>query len=102
MQYEQKGKEVDSVFPNGIFKLYADEGIEVIENSPAEIAQAVREMNERINGTYVETEADKALYRRYLEIIKNADLGDSVPSNWRLCAGYLRENEWLLEKQEVL
>lgn len=102
LRYEQKGKEVDSVFPNGIFRLYADEGIEVIENSPAEIVQAVWEMNERINGTYVETEADKVLYRRYLEIIKNAGLGDSVPSNWRLCAGYLRENEWLLEEQEVL
>lgn len=97
LSYEIAGSKHDQVFPNGIFQAYLNDEIEVVENTQEEIYSAIQEMNERINGTYVDTSEDIALYDKYKKIVHSIDFGDHVLSGWRLCAGYLRNNKWLLD-----
>lgn len=90
---------------------YQQAGIEVVENTPEEIFGLVREMNERLDGTWVTTEEDEALQKRYWGIWpKDLDsYRSSIPltveysparchgSYPRISTEFLRRNQELLE-----
>ena len=76
---------------------YYRRGIVPIDNTPEEILAAVKEMNERIDGTVKYDALDIELQQRYREIVDNYPMKDNVLNNWRLGAAFLRENQWLLE-----
>lgn len=48
---------------------YQKAGIQVLNNSPEEIIDVAMEMEERLNGTWVQTQEDRELQQRFLEII---------------------------------
>lgn len=74
--------------------LYAQAGIEIIENTPEEILALVQEMMARLNGTWATTKGDEDLQRRYWEILPP---GHRCYGNGsRLGAEFLRQNQELL------
>jgi len=74
---------------------YESLGIEPIENSPAEIKDAVIEADERIRGTWRTTEEDEYLQSRFLSLFpENVLLGERRS---RIGADFLRQNKELLE-----
>lgn len=94
-----------SNFDSGIS--YWKYGIELIENTEEEIYDVTVEMNERIDGTWVETEEDEALQKKYWDIVyswydragppfarHNAFVG-------RIGAKFLRENQYLFDIDKV-
>lgn len=84
---------------------YAKKGIQFIDNTPEEIKAAVEEMLQRLEGTWIETEEDKANYQRYLKIYEETrEIAKNNKKNWtgepipyRLAASYLRNNMYLLD-----
>jgi putative glycosyltransferase (TIGR04372 family) len=48
---------------------YTEAGLEVIENTSEEILALAREMNDRLDGVWVEKEEDEELQRRYRDLI---------------------------------
>ena len=88
------------IFDSGVGRLsltqeFEEHGIELIENTPEEIAAVVVEMDERLKGTWQTTEEDEELQRRFWSMFP--------PSEWhgkilcRIGAGFLRENRDLLD-----
>lgn len=85
--------------------LYEKKGIRFIDNTPEEIAEAVKEMVERLMGVWQETLEDKQNYEKYLEIYHEMETAAlNNPNNWiggpeptRISAVYLRGNSYLLE-----
>lgn len=84
---------------------YAKKGIQFVDNTPEEIREAVEEMQQRLDGTWIETEEDKANYKKYLKIYKETrEIARKNKKNWtgeplpyRLAASYLRNNKYLLD-----
>lgn len=84
---------------------YRRRGIEFINNTPEEICDAVEEMIERINGTWVDTEEDRKAYERYAEIyekmkiraMENERNWMGGPPPFKIAASYLRNNMYLLD-----
>ena len=68
-------------------------GIELIENTPEEIASVAIEMDERIKGTWRVTAEDEALQQRFWDIYRPALL--KSPS-LRIGMEFLRQNQELL------
>ena len=73
---------------------FDQKGIELIENTPAEIQAVTMEMDERLNGTWETTEEDEKLQQRFWDLygpdkLKSPDL--------RIGAEYLRDNQELLK-----
>lgn len=92
--------EVESSFSKSIiavFYLYKKQGIIPVENTPEEIRDVIQEMNERLDGTYSESEEDRILQAKYRKIVDDYPKGDNVLSHWRLGADFLRNNQWLLD-----
>ncbi len=83
---------------------YKKEGIEFVDNSEEEILDAVKEMNQRLDGSWADTPEDEKNYKLFLEIRKefckealnNKDNWLGVPHSARLCATYLRKHSFLL------
>jgi putative glycosyltransferase (TIGR04372 family) len=76
------------------FEEYVKRGIEVIENTPAEISDVVNEMDERLKGAWQETEEDKELQYRFWELMKLDNLDGKTLL--RIGADFLRKNRELL------
>lgn len=76
-------------------KLYDDAAIEVVENSSEEILALAKEMNARIDGTWVGIDEDEELQRRYRSLYRPDHPSYGFPS--RVGAEFLRENQELLE-----
>lgn len=76
------------------------EGIELIENSPDEIYEAVKEMNERLDSVWIETPEDQELQYQYRRIVDqwHAEHGTARHNAFRgrVGANYLRNNRYLL------
>ena len=92
--------EVESDFQkNGtaVLYLYKKQGIVPIENTSEEIRDVIKEMNERLDETYSESEEDKVLQAKYRKIVDEYPKGENILSHWRLGADFLRNNQWLLE-----
>jgi len=82
----------------GIFGLnsqYDELGIEVIENSPQEIAALIMEMDSRLNGTWVNSPEDDELQKRFWSLFRSSQYHGTIVS--RIGADFLRENRALLE-----
>ena len=70
-------------------------GIELIENTPEEIKAVAIEMDERIEGTWITTEEDEDLQKRFWSIFPNSELHGQIKS--LIGAEYLRANRDLLK-----
>lgn len=78
-------------------------GIIVIQNTAEEIEEAVREMDMRLDGTWVETQEDKEIQERFINLLrvysekngkKTWDGGGHIA---RICTKYLKDNLYLLD-----
>lgn len=78
---------------------YQKAGIEVIDNSPKEIMDVALEMEERLNGTWEETEEDQDLQQRFGKIVIGRDERKFFGS---IGADFLRENQELLNQKVVM
>ena len=80
---------------------YESEGIQLIENTPEEIRDAVIEMVERVSGTWQPQEDDEELQRKFWEIFPTHEEWDGKPLHGeirsRCGSAYLRNNRALLD-----
>ncbi len=76
-------------------------GIEVIRNTGKEIAEFAKEVNARIDGTWVETEEDRRLQEKYQLIIQRwidfAGYNQYAVAAGRIGTHFLKNNKYLLE-----
>lgn len=75
-------------------KQYEKMGIEIIENTPEEIASVTIEMDERLKGTWQTTEEDEELQQRFWSLFKSSDWHGVIRS--RIGRDFLRQNKDLL------
>ena len=69
--------------------------IDLVENTPEEIAAVVLEMERRLNGTWQTTEEDEALQRRFWELFPKSELHGEI--RCRIGAEFLCQNKAWLE-----
>lgn len=74
---------------------YDKRGIEVIDNTPEEIAHVALEMDDRLLGTWRTTEEDEELQRQFWQVLETSPLSTIFIS--RVGAHFLRQNRDLLE-----
>jgi putative glycosyltransferase (TIGR04372 family) len=74
---------------------YIDHGITLIENTPEEILEVTIEMEERLKGTWVTTEEDEDLQRKFWSLYPPSELHGKIYS--RIGAAFLRKYQTLLE-----
>ena len=74
---------------------FKKKGLKIIENSLEEILDLVKEMNERIYGTFKITEEDERLQKKYWSFIKQSNLCYKSPV--RIGSLFLRKNQNLLK-----
>jgi len=74
---------------------YIDKGITLIENTPEEIREVTIEMEERLKGTWVTTDEDEDLQRKFWSLYKSSDLHGKIYS--RIGAAFLIKYQALLE-----
>jgi putative glycosyltransferase (TIGR04372 family) len=76
-------------------KQYREHDIELIENTPEEIAELVIEMDERLKGTWKERdENDEELQKQFWQVVKPSNLNSVFSA--RIGASFLRKNRELL------
>ena len=84
---------------------YQDLNIELINNTEEEIRDLIIEINDRIDGVWIETEEDKELQRKYQDIFDKYCLkkryAESEVLKARVGAMFLRKNPYLLENIEI-
>lgn len=73
---------------------YAGAGIEVIENTPEEIKAVAIEMDERLKGSWEETNEDIELQKRFWSLFKPSELHGIMSA--RIGAEFLQQNKELL------
>lgn len=74
---------------------YEEMGVDIIENSPEEIAALAVEADERLRGTHETTEEDKELQKRFWSSFKSNDPNRTFRAH--IGADFLRKNSFLLE-----
>lgn len=74
---------------------YLRVGLEAVENTPQEVLNLCREMNERLDETYEYSEEDEELQKRFHSLIRPHHYCYGTPA--RIGADFLRENRQLLE-----
>ena len=79
----------------GYSEQYEKAGLKLIDNTPDEIYDIVKEMNERLDGTFEYTKEDEELQNKYHSLIKPHHVCYGTPA--RIGAKFLRENKELLE-----
>lgn len=94
--------------------LFEEEGIQLIDNTEEEILNAVIEMNEKLEKTWVKTEDEKKCIERYWKIMdlwkskrtiaytskEEGGLGE-IMYRRQICYSYLKDNLYLLELKET-
>jgi putative glycosyltransferase (TIGR04372 family) len=80
---------------------YEDLGVEVVDNTAEEILNSVIEMEERLNGTWIEEPEDIELQRIFFEKIKTwpdfEEITGWISPDARISASFLRKNHgWFL------
>jgi putative glycosyltransferase (TIGR04372 family) len=73
---------------------YKELGLEVIENTPKEIKDAVSEMEARLDNLWSENKEDEKLQKRFWELFPRSELHGKIRS--RIGAAFLRQNIDLL------
>jgi len=76
-------------------QLFESHEIELVENTPDEIKDAVIEMDERLKGTWETTKEDEELQKRFWSLFKPNVLNNVFRS--RIGAKYLFDNRELLD-----
>lgn len=76
---------------------YDQKGIEVIENTPEEIAAVAIEMEERLKGTWQSKEEDEKLQHYFWSFFKPSQLQTVVKDSVRIGTEFLRQNRQFLE-----
>ncbi len=71
--------------------MFADAGLEVVENTPEEILGIAREMNDRIDGVRVETDEDRRRQDHFQSLISRR-LSPEISNPLRIGADFLRRN----------
>jgi hypothetical protein len=79
----------------GLKKSLIDGDIELIKNTAEEITEVVLEMNQRIDGTWIETDEDIELQERFRELRKVVPQWQ-VQQSVRIGAAFLRRYKHLL------
>ena len=74
-------------------KLYAEAGLEVVENTAEEILDLAKEMNERLDGNFEYTEEDEELQNRFRSLFQPHHYCYGTPA--RIGAKFLRQNKEL-------
>jgi len=69
--------------------------IEIVKNTPEEITEVVLEMNQRLNGTWIETDKDIELQRRFRKL-REVVPKNRVQEEVRIGADFLRRYQHLL------
>lgn len=89
-----------------ILHYYQDQELEFIECSQEEIREAIIEMNEKIDGTYMENEQEKELQKRYHVLLNNWIEKHGYYSSYflhcNISGSFIKKNEFLLEEQQVV
>lgn len=75
--------------------LYKKAGLKVVENTSEEILDLAKEMNERLDGTWITTKKDEELQRKFRVILDKNPRCHGFPS--RIGMMFLRKNKELLE-----
>ena len=70
------------------------DGVDLIHNTPEEIAAVVKEMEDRLEGRWLITEEDEELQKRFIALYQPEHYGYSLPG--RIGAEFLRQNSNLL------
>ena len=78
---------------------YQRAGIEMVNNTAEEILDLAQEMNARLGGTWVTTDEDEELQRRFREILQPGHLFKDM--RCRMGAKFLRQNQELLEIKKM-
>ena len=73
---------------------YNELGLDVIENTPKEIKDAVSEMEARLDNLWLENKEDEKLQKRFWELFPRSELHGKIRS--RIGAAFLRQNIDLL------
>lgn len=89
---------------------YDKNGIRLVKNTEQEIYEAVVEMNQKMNGEWVETEEEREAVGKYFHIIcewekrhsnviarKKPGCYEYQMLKWRICWSYLKKNMYLLD-----
>lgn len=76
-------------------ELYHKAGLEIVENTPEEIMDLVKEMNARLDKTWVTTPEEEEVQKRYRSIFPAGHVSISFQS--RIGTDFLRKNIALLE-----
>ena len=74
---------------------YTEAGLKPIENSPQEILELAKEMNERLDGNFKTTKADEELQQKFWSIFQPKDICYGSPA--RIGTVFLRQNKKLLD-----
>lgn len=83
---------------------YEERGIEILENTPQEILDAVVEMNERLDGNWKDTEEDILLQEKYRKLLYQLNEGNRKRfwngggTLYRIGSKYLRDNRYLIDE----
>jgi hypothetical protein len=91
---------LDAAIPPAVTSKCEELNIVMVDNTPQEILQIVEEVESRLSGTWVESEADEELQERYRTLVRDFDM---LPSDFKIKykvgAKFLRENSsWFLRQ----
>lgn len=84
------------IFDSGAYVFWTSEdfekfGVELLESSPQEIAAVVMEMKERLHGTWVSSEEDECLQKKFWEMFPKTEFHGEIRS--RIGVDFLRKNK---------
>ncbi|WP_104743539.1 TIGR04372 family glycosyltransferase [Helicobacter cinaedi] len=75
---------------------YISNKLEIIDNTPEEILELTREMFERLDGNFLQTQEDKMLQKKYLDINQTYPLYRESKNPYG--RDFLAKNPWFLEE----
>lgn len=95
--------EMDSQISNNVCSYYQEHELEFIECSQEEIKEAIIEMNEKIDGTYIEDDIEKELQRKYRDLlddwIERNGYKYSYFLHCNISGSFIKKNAFLLEER---
>ncbi len=89
-------------------EIFEKSGVELIENTPEEIASVALEMDKRLKGKWVESEEDRLLQESFWDLFDSSCYNSTglypIRSAIRIGADFLRQNKFLViqERQSVV
>lgn len=91
---------------NKLSQYYKDQELEFIECTQEEVREALIEMNEKVDGTYMEDEQEKELQERYHTLlnswIEKNGYHHSYFWHGNISGSFIKKNAFLLEKRDEM